>query len=141
MKKLLVFSTIILSLIGALKAETITFTGVVDQSQVFPVGSTMVGTFKYQKHTFKVQRWVIEIGPDFMMSGTKNGGIVAIDNDPSHGSVYAQVFESPLFEFTLQTATPDGVIPPLELWNLNDWIIRLGDGNTFGHFTELPLGF
>jgi hypothetical protein len=136
MKKLIaVLASILVA--TAMQAATITFTGVVDASPIYPVGSTFVATFHYNpKKGGAIQNYTITIA-DVTTHGSKNAGNVAIGSDPSVGSVYFQVFNGSVIEITLQAATPDGVIPPIEQFNLNDWFQN--SPRASGHMTSLPL--
>jgi hypothetical protein len=56
---------------------------------------------------------------------------VAFDTDPSHGSIFYQLIQfyvsRPTFfassDVVLQAATPNGVIPPLDQFNLNQFLV------------------
>lgn len=119
MKTLLL--SIVLAAVSAVQAATITFTGVVDQSSQFSVGDVFTATFQFDPHKGRVSRYVITVGNEFTLNGTKGGGMIALDNNPAHGSVYYQVINSDFTEITLQGATPNGVIPPIDQFNLNDF--------------------
>jgi hypothetical protein len=152
-------------------ATTITFTGVVDEIRVHAnpahlmVGDVFSATllFNYRPGQFggggRVSRYFVSID-DFAISGTINNGgqtggnLVLIDTDPSHGSVFYQLFEffvpnaDPYTDLggsiTLQTPTPNGVIPPIDQFALNDFAIFLDLPNdpfpesVIGHLTSLP---
>ncbi len=140
MKKLTVaLATAMLVFTGWVQAATITFTGVVDRSVQFPVGSTITATFKYNpKKAGAINHYTITIDETVISGGQKtNPGNVALGTDPTQGSVYYQIFNGSVIEITLQAGTPDGVIPPLELFNLNDWV--LNGTQTSGHMTSLPV--
>jgi hypothetical protein len=134
---------IITALILAVSAQAavITFTGIVDQVQLgsqFKVGDTLKASFVFNGDTGAVRRYTIVFGQGsdlHTIAATTKEGRVTYDSDPAHGSVFWQVTEMSFIEFTLQAATPDGVIPPIEEFNLNDFIIF----GAFGHMTELPL--
>ena len=128
--------SIALAAVSAVQAATITFTGVVDQSSQFSVGDVFTATFQFEPHKGRVTRYVITVGNELTLSGTKGGGMIALDNNLAHGSVYYQVINSDLTEITLQAATPNGVIPPIDQFNLNDFSLF---GSTFGHLTSLPI--
>jgi hypothetical protein len=134
MKTLLL--SIALAAVSAVQAATVTFTGVVDQSSQFSVGDVFTATFQFDPHKGRVNRYVITIGNELTLSGTKGGGKVALDSNPAHGSVYYQVINPNFIEITLQAATPVGVIPPIDQFNLNDFILF---ASTFGHLTSLPI--
>jgi hypothetical protein len=136
MKKLILTLASIL-VATAIQAATVIFTGVVDSSPIYPVGSTFVATFHYNpKKGGQITNYTIVID-DVSTHGTKNAGAVAVDADPTHGSVYFQVFNGSVIEITLQAATPDGVIPPLDQFNLNDWFQN--SPRASGHLTSLPV--
>lgn len=105
-----------------------------------------------------MSRYFVSID-DFTISGTINNGqtggnLVLIDTDPSHGSVFYQLFEffvpnaDPYTDLsgsiTLQTPTPNGVIPPIDQFALNDFAMFLDLPNdplpesVIGHLTSLP---
>ena len=152
-------------------ATMITFTGVVDEIRVHEnpahlmVGDIFSATllFNYRPGQFggggPVSRYFVSIG-DFTISGTINNGgqtggnLVLIDTDPSHGSVFYQLFQflvpnaDPYTHLsgsiTLQTPTPNGVIPPIDQFALNDFAMFLDLPNdplpesVLGHLTSLP---
>jgi hypothetical protein len=128
--------SIALAAVSAVQAATVTFTGVVDQSSQFSVGHVFTATFQFEPHKGRVTRYVITVGNELTLSGTKGGGMIALDSNPAHGSVYYQVINSDLTEITLQAATPNGVIPPIDQFNLNDFSLF---ASTFGHLTGLPI--
>jgi hypothetical protein len=134
MKTLLL--SIALAAVSAVQAATITFTGVVDQSSQFSVGDVFTATFQFDAHKGRVTRYVITLGNELSLSRTKGGGMVALDNNPARGSVYYQVINSDFTEITLQAATPNGVIPPIDQFNLNDFSLF---ASTFGHLTSPPI--
>jgi hypothetical protein len=149
-------------------AATVTFTGVIDEVSGNPVGvvtgDTFTGIFFFHPNppdTFGhfgglIGRFSIAIG-DLMVRGTADqhftNGVVFL-TDPSQGSVYYQAFiDDPLsgqysflgMEITLQAGTPGGVIPPLDRFNLNDFVIGLELANNpdhsdsvSGHLTSFP---
>jgi hypothetical protein len=135
MKTLLL--SIALAAVSAVQAATITFTGVVDQSSQFSVGDVFTATFQFDPHKGRVTRYVITVGNELTLSGTKGGGMVALDSNPARGSVYYQVINSNFTEITLQAATPNGVIPPIDQFNLNAF--DLFASSTFGHLTSMPI--
>jgi hypothetical protein len=136
MKTLLL--SIALAAVSAVQAATtITFTGVVDQSSQFSVGDVFTATFQFDPHKGRVIRYLITVGNELNMSGTKGGGMVTMDSNPAHGSVYYQVINSNFIDITLEAATPNGVIPPIGQFNLNDF--DLFARSTFGHLTSLPI--
>ena len=139
MKTLLL--SIALAAVSAVQAATITFTGVVDQSSQFSVGDVFTATFQFNPHKGRVTRYVITVGNELTLSGTKGGGMIALDDNLAHGSVYYQVISSDLTEITLQAATPNGVIPPIDQFNLNDFDLfaTTFGASTFGHLTSLPI--
>jgi len=139
MKTLLL--SIALAAVSAVQAATITFTGVVDQSSQFSVGDVFTATFQFDPHNGRVTRYVITVGNELTLSGTKGGGMVALDSNPAHGSVYYQVINSNFTEITLQAATPTGEIPPMDPFNLNDFDLFASTfgASTFGHLTSLPI--
>ena len=82
------------------------------------------------------------MGLDFDSRGTKNGGYVAYDNNPTHGSVYYQIIESEFMDVTMQAPTPDGVLPAsVTDFVLNDFILNDNPlvGTTNRHLTSLPV--
>src|SRR2546423_917267 len=82
--------SIALAAVSAVRAATITFTGVIDQSSQFSVGDVLTATFQFDPHKGRVGHYVITVGNELSLSGTKGGGMVALDNNPTHGSVYYQ---------------------------------------------------
>lgn len=152
-------------------AAMITFTGVVDEIRVHEnpahlmVGDIFSATllFNYRPGQFggggPVSKYFVSID-DFTISGTINNGgqtggnLVLIDTDPSHGSVFYQLFQflvpnaDPYTalsgSITLQTPTPNGVIPPVDQFALNDFAMFLDLPNdplpesVLGHLTRLP---
>jgi hypothetical protein len=149
-------------------AATVTFTGVIDEVSGQPAGvmtgDTFTGIFFFHPNppdTFGhfgglIGRFSIAIG-GLMVRGTADqhftNGVVFL-TDPSQGSVYYQAFiDDPLsgqysflgMEITLQAGTPGGVIPPLDRFNLNDFVIGLELANNpdhsdsvSGHLTSFP---
>ena len=136
MKKYLI--TIVACLIAVVaQAATITFTGVVDTVRVgstFQVGDTFVASFKFNARTRAVTHYTIAID-ESILSGKKDGSVY-VDNNPAHGSVFYQIIDNSVTYIELQAGTPNGVIPPLDQFNLNDFTLT---NNTFGHLTSLPV--
>ena len=132
----LLFSIVLAAVSAIQAATTITFTGVVDKSSQFSVGDVFTATFQFDPHKGRVIRYLITVGNEFSLSGTKGGGMIALDNNLAHGSVYYQVINSDFTEITLQAATPNGVLPPIDQFNLNYFSLF---ASTFGHLTSLPI--
>lgn len=121
---------------------TISFYGVVDASTKFRVGEPFSVTVIFNPNNGLIQRYDLSVGLDFNLSGTKNGGYVAYDNNPTHGSVYYQIIESEFMDVTMQAPTPDGVLPACVTdFALNDFILNNNPllGTTSGHLTSLPV--
>jgi hypothetical protein len=148
-------------------AAVISFTGIVDQVQAplnpvhLMIGDPFSGTFFFNSgppgaNVFPISHYSIAVG-ELSFSGTPGGGddLVALGTDPSQGSVFYQVINllapnpGPYafagVDVTMQAATPNGVIPPLSQFNLNDFAINLHfphdsplPENAFGHMTSLP---
>jgi hypothetical protein len=139
MKILAIIAALILGI--SAKAAVITFTGVVDQVQLgsqFKVGDTVKAAFVFNGDTGAIRRYTIAFGQGSavqVIAATTKEGRVAYDINPLNGSVYYQVTEMSFIEFTLEADTSNGVIPPIEDFSLNDFIIF----GAFGHMTELPL--
>ena len=139
MKILTLITALVLSV--SAQAAVITFTGIVDQVQLgsqFKVGDTLKASFVFNGDTGAVRRYTVVFGQGsdlHTIAATTKEGRVAYDINPLNGSVYYQVTEMSFIEFTLQADTSNGVIPPIEDFSLNDFIIF----GAFGHMTELPL--
>lgn len=121
-----------------LQAGVVTFQGVVDEVRPpsqFEVGDTFTGTFVYNPHSRIISWFEIKIGRT-SFSGKRLGGMFVFDDAPISGSVFYQVIDLNEVEITLQAATPNGVIPPVSEFNLNDFAIF---NDTFGHLTSLPV--
>jgi hypothetical protein len=150
-------------------ASAITFTGVVDQVQApfnpvhFMIGDTFSGTFFFNSgppdvfgNVFgPITHYSVTVG-GLSFSGTPGGGgdLVTLGTDPSQGSVFYQVvsllapnpgpYAFANVDLTMQAATPNGVIPPVGQFNLNDFAINFFSPNrplpddVFGHMTSLP---
>jgi hypothetical protein len=127
------------------------------------IGDTFSGTFVFNFEpptsiVFPITHYSITVG-EFSFSGTPGGGtnLVGLLTDPGQGAVFYQVFNllasnpGPYafadVEVTMQAATPNGVIPPLDQFALNDFEIGLFLPNdpfpedveeVFGHLTSLP---
>jgi len=128
--------TILLATCIAAAASTITFTGTIDQvgpDSPFHAGDVFIAKFAYSPITNLVTRAIIT-AEDRQFKYAMDSTRIAVDSNPCHGSVFWQVVESPYVDITLQAATPDCLIPPLELFNLNDFIFM----NSFGHLTRIP---
>src|SRR5947207_4811066 len=99
-------------------------------------------------------RYSISIG-DFMFSGTQSGGAnVVLVLDPSGGAIVYAItpadFPHPYaaagFDLALQASTPNGVIPPIEQFNLKEFGLAFRSPNdatgfpddAFGHVTKFP---
>jgi hypothetical protein len=151
-------------------AAMITFTGVVDEVEAdvtptpFAVGDTFSATFTFTYHPHPpfgrggtVLTYLLDIG-NFSLSGTITTGadFVVFDTDPSHGSVLYQLNENsisrPTFsvfsEIDLLASTPSGVIPPIDHFNENVFVLTVEFKNppvdpplmqtVTGHLTSLP---
>ena len=128
--------SISLAAISAVQAATITFTGVVDQSSQFSVLNAFTATFQFDPHNGRVTRYLITVGNELTSSGTKGDWMVTLNSNPDHGSVCYRVINSNFTEITLQAATPNGMIPLIDQFNLNDFSLF---ASTFGHLTSLPI--
>jgi hypothetical protein len=152
----------------------IAFTGVIDDVKAdvnlapFMVGDIFSATLSFNYHPHPqfggggiVSEYLIIVG-DLTLSGTIPTGshigadLVAFDTDPSHGSIFYQLIQlsvsRPTFfassDIVLQAATPNGVIPPLDQFNLNQFLVQLAFKNprqeppkmqlATGHLTSLP---
>jgi hypothetical protein len=149
----------------------ITFTGVVDEVQADVNPSPLVGdiflatlSFNYHPHQFGgggiVSEFVISVG-NLTLSGRIapeffGGNLVDFDTDPNHGSVFYQLSQfgvsRPTFfasgEIQLYAPTPNGVIPLLDQFNLNSFLVQLDFKNppqdpakrqlATGHLTSFP---
>ena len=127
----------------------IAFTGVIDDVQAdvnpapFVVGDIFSATLSFNYHPHPqfggggiVSEYLIIVN-DLTLSGTIPTGshigadLVAFDTDPSHGSIFYQLIQfyvsRPTFfassDVVLQAATPNGVIPPLDQFNLNQFLV------------------
>jgi hypothetical protein len=157
-----------------LPGAMIAFTGVIDDVQadvtpaLFMVGDIFSATLSFNYHPHPefggggiVSEYLIMVG-DLTLSGTIPTGshigadLVAFDTDPSHGSVFYELIQfhvsRPTFfassDIVLQAATPNGVIPPLDQFNLNQFLVQLAFKNppqdppkmqlATGHLTSLP---
>jgi hypothetical protein len=140
MKKLIL--SMVLALVASVSsyASNITFVGVVDSSNRFTRGQTITFTFSYPPGGGAVSRYVFNVGLQYQVYGSVGGGQVAVGNNPASGSVYYQVINSDFTEITMQAATPNGVIPPVSQFNLNDFILHTTDNDTTtGHFLIVPI--
>ena len=141
MKTKLILLLALLTLISA-HAHELTFFGVVDASTKFPRGSAFSVTVCYNPVNGIIQEYDLKVGPDFDLRGTKGGGSVALDNDPTHGSVYYQIINSDFMETTLYTPTPTGMIPNCVVdFNIAEFSLFNNPlmANTSGHLTSLPI--
>jgi len=129
--------TILLATCIAAAASTITFTGVIDAvtpGSPFAPGDVFIARFAFSEATKLVTKATITI-EDRQFRYWGDGTRIAYDNNPCHESVFYQVVESPYVEIDLQAATPNCVVPPLEGFNLNNFIYSF---NSFGHMTRVP---
>jgi len=151
---------------GQSLAATITFTGVVDQVDAplnlahLTSGDQFLATLFFNDRPSPsglagggpVSRYFLRVG-DFIINEKQGVGKVAFSTGPSSGSVFYQLIDfgassadpylAGFAEITLQAATPDGMIPPIDQFNLNDFIISLTPPNALpesvlGHCTSLP---
>ena len=134
MKTKMILCALLLLSVAAMQAAVIEFTGVVDSSEKYAVGTVVMAQFFFNPENGEISRYAVMVGGDlFKLKG--DGARVYVDADPSHGSVYYQITDSSFVEFTLEAATPNGIIPPVDQFNLNDFTIG---NDTFGHMTSLP---
>jgi hypothetical protein len=125
-------------LAGSVQAATITFTGVIDEARedsLFQVGQIIVAHFNYNARNGQINHYVVTVG-ETTLSIAEKDGLVALNANASSGSVYYQIIDNSIITITLQSATPNGIIPPVEQFNLNDFSLN---SNTFGHLTSLPI--
>ena len=122
---------------AAAHASTIIFTGVVDSvnpGSQFEPGDAFVARFSYYPHQpHFVNHATIIVGEQMFRFYADGATRVSYDTDACSGSVFYQIVDSLYVSITLQCATPDCVVPPLEQFNLNDFTFMF---NTFGHLTE-----
>ncbi len=159
---LFVFAMLLTLMAGQSRATTITFTGVIDRADssfgLFTVGDSFSATFHFRNNPdFEggpISRYSIAAG-DYISSGVAHRGAVIFIPDPSPAILY-QVFQyisrsasSPYTgisgEIVLQTGTTNGVVPPLEDFDLNDFVFAFDVPNNpeanegiFGHLTTFP---
>jgi hypothetical protein len=162
-----VMFTVLCAFVDPSLAAMVTFTGIVDEIDGHPsgvaIGDTFSGIFSFHPNPpdffgefgGQIDKYSITVG-EFAVSGTRNvdGGVV-FGTDPSEGSVLYQVvdFRAPLsgqyssifVDVVLQAATPGGVIPPLDQFNVNVFDVALQLANNpdlsdsvFGHLTSFP---
>jgi hypothetical protein len=121
MKKL---TTIIMSLAicAAAHASTIEFTGVVDSvnpGSQFQPGDAFVAKFTYYPHEpHFVNHARITVGERVFRFYADGGTRMSYDVDACSGSVLYQIVDCQYVSITLQAATPDCIVPPLEQFNL-----------------------
>ena len=136
MKTTLTLMSLVISIVA--QAANITFIGVVDTVQPnsrFEVGDRVQATFVYNGYSGEIALYMITVANETWRGTGRDIGQVTYDSNPLHGSVFYQVVNSWFMEFTLQAGTPDGVIPPIEQFNLNDFVLF----GAFGHMTQLPM--
>ena len=124
---------------AAAHASTITFTGVVDSvnpGSQFQRGDAFVAKFTYNPITHFVNQATIIVGEQVFLFHADGGTRVSYDINACSGSVFYQINDSQYVSITLQAATPDCVVPPLEQFNLNEFTFMF---NTFGHLTGAQI--
>ena len=124
---------------AAAHASTIIFTGVVDSvnpGSQFQRGDAFVAKFTYNPITHFVNQATIIVGEQVFLFHADGGTRVYYDINACSGSVFYQINDSQYVSITLQAATPDCVVPPLEQFNLNEFTFMF---NTLGHVTGAQI--